>query len=266
VARFLEWSQALGVIDTNPFAELHRHYGPRTTPIVRALVSDDVEAALRELRPVPRFGSFLGKVMAEHVELMHSLGYGYDVNQGMLLRFDRFLQSRAELTDKPLNQLIEVWAQNDPSPNRLCEAKRVGQLISKAMHRLDPAATIFPMKYRDVPASSPGAEAALRVLRRGSTTAPKGSAGAPISKGAAAAAQPLYHGGPCLRAGLRVGEIASLTLADVNLQDGTIEIRETKFFKDRLLPLAAGVIAALKNYLVPCEQAGVATSSGLVGW
>ena len=67
VERFLEWSQALGVIDANPFAELHRHYGPRTTPIVRALVSDDVETALRDLRPDPRFGSFLGQVMAEHV-------------------------------------------------------------------------------------------------------------------------------------------------------------------------------------------------------
>ena len=125
VERFLEWSQALGVIDTNPFAELHRHYGPRTTPIVRALVSDDVEAALRDLRPEPRFGSFLGKVMAEHVDLMRSLGYRYDVNEGMLLRFDRFLQRGAELAGKPLNQLIELWAQSDPSPNRLCEAKRV---------------------------------------------------------------------------------------------------------------------------------------------
>jgi hypothetical protein len=37
-------------------------------------------------------------------------------------------------------------------------------------------------------------------------------------------------------AGLRVGEIVGLTWADVNLQDGTIEIRETKFFKDRRLP------------------------------
>ena len=78
VERFLEWSQALGVIEANPFAELHRHYGPRTTPIVRALVSDDVEAALRDLRPEPRFGSFLGKVMAEHVDLMRSLGYRLD--------------------------------------------------------------------------------------------------------------------------------------------------------------------------------------------
>ena len=53
VERFLEWSQANGVIATNAFAELHRHYGPRTTPIVRALVSEDVETGLRKLRPLP---------------------------------------------------------------------------------------------------------------------------------------------------------------------------------------------------------------------
>jgi integrase/recombinase XerD len=108
VERYLEWSQAHGVISTNPFAELHRHNGSRTTPIVRALVSDDVEGALRELRPVPRFGSFLGDLMEEHVGLMRSLGFRYDVNERMLLRFDRFLQSRADLAGKPLNQLIEV--------------------------------------------------------------------------------------------------------------------------------------------------------------
>lgn len=62
-------------------------------------------------------------------------------------------------------------------------------------------------------------------------------------------------------AGLRLGEIVRLTLADLNLQDGTIEIRETKFFKHRRLPLATGVIAALKNYLVAREQAGGPTNS-----
>ena len=153
--RFLEWSQAHGVIATNPFAELHRHYGPRTTPIVRALVSDDVEAALRELRPVPRFGSFLGKVMAEHVGLMRSLGYRYDVNESMLLRFDRFLQRHTELAGTALNQLIEVWVQSDPSPNRLWEAKRVGHTDVES----DPSARSCRRnpsdEYRDVPASSP---------------------------------------------------------------------------------------------------------------
>ena len=125
-----------------------------------------VEAALRDLRPVPRFGSFLGKVMAEHVELMRSLGYRYDVNEGMLLRFDRFLQSRAELAGKPLNQLIEVWAQSDLSPNRLCEAKRVGQSDIESDASARSCRHNLPDEYRDVPASSPGAEAALRVLQR----------------------------------------------------------------------------------------------------
>ena len=92
VERFLCWLHAAGAISTNPFAELHRHYGVRTTPIVRALLGEEVEAALRELRPFPRFSSFLGKLMEEHVAQMRSRGYRYDVNEGMLLRFDRFLQ------------------------------------------------------------------------------------------------------------------------------------------------------------------------------
>jgi integrase/recombinase XerD len=259
VERFLEWSQAHGVISTNPFAELHRDYGPRTTPIVRALVGDDVEAALRELRPVPRFGSFLGKVMEEHVGLMRSLGYRYDVNEGMLLRFDRFLQSRAELAGKPLNQLIEVWGESHPSPNRVCEAKRVSQLITKAMRRLDPAVPILPMRidvYQRPQQRRPyvySDEEIQRLLKAAwAFPSPK----APL--------RPLSLYTMALLAycaGLRVGEIVALTLADVNLQDGTIEIRETKFFKNRRLPLAAGVIAAVKDYLAARQQAGAPTSS-----
>ena len=261
VERFMEWSQSHDVISTNPFAELHRHYGSRTTPIVRALISDDVESALQALRPVPRFGSFLGRLMAEHLELMRSLGYRYDVNERMLLRFDRFLQSHAELAGKSLNQLIEVWAQNDPSPNRLCEANRVGKLMSKAMHRLDPSAAIFPMR---VEMFTPArweqrrpyvySDEEIQRLLKAALAFP--SPKAPLRPLSLYTMVVLAY---C--AGLRLGEIVRLTLADVNLPDGTIEIRETKFFKHRRLPLAPAVIAALKNYLVAREQAGGPTSS-----
>jgi integrase/recombinase XerD len=50
-------------------------------------------------------------------------------------------------------------------------------------------------------------------------------------------------------AGLRLGELARLNLADVNLLAGTITIRETKFFKSRILPLAGSALSALKEYL-----------------
>jgi integrase/recombinase XerD len=261
VERFLEWSQAHGVIATNPFAELHCHYGPRTTPIVRALVRDDAEAALRMLRPVPRFGSLLGKVMAEHVGLMRSLGYRYDVNERMLLRFDRFLQSRTDLAGSALNQLIEAWVQSDPSPNRLWEAKRVGQLMSKAMRRLDPAAAVVPMNiemcqpvHRELRRPYVYSDEQIQRLLKAALAFP--SPKAPLRPLSLYMMVVLAY---C--AGLRVGEIIRLTLADVNLQDGTIEIRETKFFKHRRLPLATGVIAALKDYLVAREQAGGPTNS-----
>jgi integrase/recombinase XerD len=256
VERFLEWSQARGSIAANPFAELHRRYGSRTAPIVRALLSADVDAALRELRPLPRFGSFLGKHMEEHVRHMRSLGYRYDVNEDILLRFDRFLQGHAELIDAPLDRLVEIWSECHPSPNRLFEAQKAGHLISKAMHRFDLGTPILPLVgdvrrracqqqrrpylYTD--------EEIQRLLRAAlSFPSPK----APL--------RPL-----CLHtmlmlaycAGLRLGEIVNLTLADVDLKEGAIEIRDTKFFKNRRLPLASEVMALLKRYLTARHQAG----------
>jgi integrase len=61
-------------------------------------------------------------------------------------------------------------------------------------------------------------------------------------------------------AGLRGGEVARLKLGDINPREGTIEIRETKFFKHRRLPLAPGVMTALKRYLSLREQAAAPMS------
>jgi integrase len=46
-----------------------------------------------------------------------------------------------------------------------------------------------------------------------------------------------------------LGELARLNLGDVDLAAGTITIRETKFFKSRILPLADSALRALKEYL-----------------
>jgi site-specific recombinase XerD len=66
-------------------------------------------------------------------------------------------------------------------------------------------------------------------------------------------------------AGLRISELVCLTLADVNLENDIIEIRGTKFFKTRRLPLATGVMMALRHYLTTRQRAGapVDPESGL---
>jgi integrase len=49
-------------------------------------------------------------------------------------------------------------------------------------------------------------------------------------------------------AGLRVGEARRLTLADTGLQDGVLSIRNTKFFKSRVVPVGPQLAAVLKTY------------------
>lgn len=48
--------------------------------------------------------------------------------------------------------------------------------------------------------------------------------------------------------GMRRGEVLTMTLADVDLAAGLITVRDTKFFKSRLVPIGPQLIAELKAY------------------
>lgn len=255
IERYLKWLRDQGEIATNPFEELHRHYGPRTTPIVRALVSADSNA-LHQLRQPPPFESFLGRVMSDHVTHMRALGYHYDTAEELLQRFDRFLQRHPELSGLALNELVERWNDEQPSSSRLFDARRAGRLVSKAMHRLDPRVPIL--------AIGDGVARAARQHHRAAhlytdEEVRKILQAALVYPSPKAPWRPVWLFTMLMLAycaGLRGGEIARLKLGDVNLREETIDIRETKFFKHRRLPLAPGVMAALKRYLSLREGAG----------
>lgn len=234
---------------------MHRQYGPRTTPIVRALVCEDSGTALQKLRRLPPFGNFLGKIMEEHVAHMRTLGYRYDTNEELLLRFDRFLQHRPEPSGLPLHELIEHWVEEQPSPSRLFDAHKAGRVVSKAIHRLDPRVPILPI--------GDGVARAARQHHRSAHLYTDEEIQR-ILQAALAYPSPNAPWRPvwlftmlvlAYCAGLHGGEIARLKLGDVDLREGNIEIRETKFFKHRRLPLAPGVMAALERYLSLRERA-----------
>jgi integrase/recombinase XerD len=67
-------------------------------------------------------------------------------------------------------------------------------------------------------------------------------------------------------AGLRLGEVASLTLGDLDHENGLLEIRDTKFFKSRRLPLASSTVAALQNYLEARAAMGAPAASDAPMW
>jgi site-specific recombinase XerD len=51
-------------------------------------------------------------------------------------------------------------------------------------------------------------------------------------------------------AGLRIGEALSLTMGDVNLRQAYLHIRETKFFKSRLVPMGKDLNALMTEYVL----------------
>jgi integrase/recombinase XerD len=261
VDRFLDWMKSCGRIESNPFEELRSQYGQRTAPIVRALLTDDPRAALEELRPLPAYGSALGSLMREYALLMRSLGHRYDAREGSFRRFDRFLQRRPDLVGKPLPALIEAWRISGKGLQHAYEVQQCGQILSRAQSRLDPSAVAFPVDrllWRQVQAARrrPYIYTEEEVAKLLATAR---SFPSPMSRLLPLTLYTMVVLAYC--AGLRLREVVYLTLDDVNLEGGTIEIRETKFFKRRRLPLTPDVVSALRTYLQERNKVGAPTEA-----
>jgi site-specific recombinase XerD len=260
VDRFLDWLKACGRISTNPLQVLRSQYGQRTVPIARAMLSENPHEALEKLRPLPAFGSALGSLMREHVALMRSLGHNYTAREDSFRRFDRFLQRRPDLLGKSLPELIEAWRISGRGLQHTYEAQLCGQILSKAQSRHDPSAPAVPVDrhlWREVVAAHrpPYIYTEEEVAKLLETARSFPSLLAPL--------RPLTLNTMIVLAycaGLRIREIVNLTLDDVNLEQGTIDIRETKFFKRRILPLTPDVIGALNKYRQERNKAGASTS------
>jgi integrase len=182
------------------------------------------------------------------------------------LRFDRFLQSRADLVGAPLGTLLDAWRRTNLRPQHQQVVCAVGRLLSKVMRRFDPTAAVLPF-------DGDAARRARRLYRRPYIyTEAQIRQLLEVAKSFESSRAPLRALSLYTMilltycAGLRVGELARLTLADVDLTNDLIEIHGTKFFKSRLLPLAPGVSASLKNYLVARRKIGgsVEPTSGLL--
>jgi integrase len=262
IDRFLDWMKAGNRLTSNPLQELRSQYGQRTTtPIIRALLSSDSATTLEQLRPLPPFGSFLGSQMREHVTLMRSMGHRHDVYANRLRRFDKFLQGRPDLVAESLPVLMAAWRHADNGLQHALESQQVGRLLSKAWRRFDPTVALMP--------TDPQLERRVRErhrrpyiysedeVRRLLATAL--SFPSPLAPLRPLSLYTMFILAYC--AGLRLSEIVHLDIGDVDIDDGTIDIRCTKFFKSRRLPLAATVMGALKSYLDARRAAGAPSKS-----
>jgi len=255
--RYLDWLVVNGHLAQNPFSALRHTYGQRvTTPIVRALLSPDPSFALTALRPAPRFASHWGPAMRDHIERMRALGFRYDSYAGEFLRFDRFLQTQPDATAHPLSALVSRWARLAGTPAGQLRRLTIGRAVAKALRRTDPTVAVPPVDRQLRRAVQrqrrpPYIYSPDEVKRLLDAARAMPSPHAPLRPLTLYTMIVLAY---C--AGLRLGEIVRLALGDLDLNDETLDIRDTKFFKHRRLPLAPSVVAVLREYLEACRRAG----------
>ena len=262
LARYLDWRAP----DANPLAALQQQYGRNLMNIVRALLEEDYRSALERLRPLPEWGSALGPLMREHITRMQSLGYRYDTRERELRRFDRFLQRRPDLTGKPLRSLVEAWEASRPGLRPRLIAQRCGRVLSQTLHRRDETVPILPIEMgltrRVVEVErKPHVYTEAEITRLFAAARAFRARGAPLRPIMSSVMLALAY---C--AGLRIGELSALKLRDVDIERGIIEIRETKFFKSRRLPLAPRVVALLSRYLKARHKIGAPTDPEAPLW
>ena len=262
VNRFLDFLVQERLVASNPVADLRAEYCVKSSrAILRALLTPDPDQALAALRQFPPFGSVLGDLMRSHIALMRTRGFRYETQARWLWRFDRFLQAHPELAGEPLPVMLQHWSAAGSTANHAAECERLARVLARAQHHLDPS---IELKRPD---PRPGQQVARqwrrpyiyssqevrRLLDIARTYPSPRSSLRPIS---------LYTMlvlAYC--AGLRLGELARLNLGDVDLRSGTIAIRETKFFKSRILPLTDSALSALREYLEARRQAKAPQSS-----
>ena len=255
IARYLDWRSAAGG-RPHVLAQLRAQYGRNLAPIVQALLEDDYHLALQRLRPLKPWGSVLGPPMHEHVMRMKSLGYRYEARMRDLLRFDRFLQRHPGLTAASLPEQLEAWGHESHGDRHQLQVQQCGLVLSKALHRKDTTAMVLSidvgLQRRVVQQQRrPYVFTEDEIQRLFDAARQFPSHNAPLRPIALHAMITLAY---C--AGLRLGEIVSLTLADFDVEGGQLEIRDTKFFKSRRLPLAKTVVSVLRTYLDARAAAG----------
>ena len=257
VDRFLDHLLITEAIERNPVTTLREACSiKQCMPVWRALASHDPEKALAELRRPRPFGSVLGEVLAEHVALMRNRGYKYTSQSARLLRFDQFLQLNPALQEQPVGVMLTHWAAAKSTRNHAVECENLRRTLTKIFRHRDPSIPSRrpdPRPQKDVVKQwrKPHIYSPADIRRMLDVARSFPSPRSPLRPLTIYTMLVLAY---C--AGLRRGELARLDLGDIDLQSGTITVRQTKFFKTRILPLPASVVVELRAYIKARRRAG----------
>jgi integrase/recombinase XerD len=193
----------------------------------------------------PPLQSVMASAMRQLLALLQSLGYQDKTFVTLLASFDRFVANCGQTDPWLKREVVEGWVSSNSQLKARARAHRYSAL--RVLARF--IAHQFPQTY--VPGPTPGLTSTFRphiytpaeiqtLLQEAARLTPVGS----LRPRTFVTLIGLLY---CT--GLRISEALALRLADVDLEEGLLIIRNTKFHKSRAVPLGPGVTHVLGAYI-----------------
>ena len=194
------------------------------------------------------FRSALAVPIKNYIAENQAVGYEFKKAADMLKRFDSFVYSRSLSETNLTKQLVMEWTARKQNETVTTQCRRISLLRGLAvyMNRLGYPAYIYPKamvtvdRYAYIPYifSSDEIKRIFEACDHYSPSqiTPKRHLVLPLLL------RILYG------CGLRISEALHLTLQDIDLNKGTLYIRDTKFNKERILPIADSLKERCREY------------------
>jgi integrase len=199
------------------------------------------------MRPPVPFTSAIGPTIARYVALKQALGRRFGTQRYLLARFDGFLAAchATDLTAETFSAWGSSIAHLMPSGRRM--RMQMVRQFCLYRRRSDPACFVpDPSQF-----PPPQPRRRPHVFSEDEIARLLGTAGALRRWGAS----PLYRQVARLAlvllytSGLRRGELVRLTLGDYDPVEHVLRVRDSKFYKSRLVPLSTDAVREIGRYL-----------------
>lgn len=197
----------------------------------------------------PAFSSRLAPVFTRYVDLKRALGRRFDVPSRTLQSLDRFLHDQSAQYPDLNTAAFEAWCQTHEHVSSGVRRVRMLEVSSFCLYRrrtepqcFVPDPSSFPAYHQRVKPHIFSEAEVAKLLRAASSLQRYPTS--PVRPEVIRLAIALLF-----TTGIRRGELRALKLGDYNRRELTLHIRETKFYKSRLLPINGSIADEMEKCL-----------------